>query len=137
MNYKYNNLNGLTLVETVIASFLVLLISLALLGAQLSARHLTRKGRIHMEATSVAQSLLEKEKSRPFANINSWQSNNVVVINNGTPGDSSDDIVGSVQVDVTDNGSTKRVNVTLSWSHIYFGAMRNSSVTLTTLVADI
>jgi len=47
------------------------------------------------------------------------------------------DIVGSVQVNVTNNGTTKEINVTLSWSHIYFGVTRNSSVSLSTLVADI
>ena len=131
------NQKGLTLLETVGSAFLILLISLALLGAQLSARHLTRKGRIHLEATNIAQSLLEQEKSRTFDKINSWQSTNVVVTNNGTPQDSADDIVGSVQVNVTNNGTTKEINVTLSWSHIYFGVTRNSSVSLSTLVADI
>ncbi len=137
MRRKLFDDKGLTLIETVASAFLILLISLGLLGAQLSARHMTRKARIHMEATNVAQSLLEKEKSRAFANINSWQSNNVVVTNNGTPTDTTDDIVGSVQVNVTNNGTSKTINVTLSWSHIYFGSMRNSSVSLSTVVADI
>jgi len=128
---------GFTLVEVLVASFLMLMISLALLGAQVSGRHLARKARIHMEAINIAQSALEVQKALNYDNVQTVPASNVLITDNGTPGDSADDITGAVVVNVTPNGSTKRVDVTVSWNHIYYGATVTSSLDLSTVVSNI
>lgn len=134
---RWRSHQGFTLVEIMCAVALVTLITLALLGAQVAARTSARKAMLHLEATNVVQSALEQQKALPFANIQSLGAQNVVISDNGSQADLTDDVNGILQVNVVDNGNTKVINTTVSWDHIYFGAMQNSNVTLTTIVADI
>ena len=129
---------GLTLVEVTVSSALVLLIVTALLGAQVSSRYLTRKVRVNFEAANVAQSILEQEKSRDYADIQT-RAVTQLVSDNGTPQDPADDINGTVDVNVTTSptGSTKTIAVQVSWNHVYFGIERRSAVNLSTIVSNI
>ena len=139
---KSANNRGFTLVEVFVASILAFLVTLALLGAQVSARHLTHKARLHMEAANTVQRLLEQQKALPYGSIGvvSLPPPTIVLSDNGTAGVLTDDVNGIVTATVDFDDpvlNTKTITISIQWTQHYFGQDRVSNVTLTTIVSNV
>lgn len=128
--------SGLTFVEIVVTIGVFTLISLALLQADLSARYAVRNSRTMLEATNVLQTYMEQQRASAYAGLADVVFPAVTLSDSGTA-DIGDDIVGSVTVDVTDNGdSTKTVFATAAWTERLMGDAVNRSVSLQMLVSE-
>ena len=135
MRLQWNS-RGLTLVEVAIVSVVLLLIVLGLLRADLSARYAMRSARVELEAMNVLQSYLEQEKSQSYVNIQDANFAGVTFSDQGTAA-AADDIVGTVTIDVTDNGDdTKTIQATAAWNQKQAGDTIARGLTLQTLVAE-
>jgi len=131
------NERGFSFIEVLIASALVIVMSAALLSAHIMVRHSMKFARIHLEASEVTKSYLEREKAKTYSNIQTQAYNNVVLSDQGTA-DVTDDVLGTVQVNVTTNAnSTKAVEARADWSHTFLGQSLTQNVSYTTLIADV
>lgn len=126
----------MTLVEVTVAVVLALTISLGLLGAHLSARHAMRVSRHAFEASNVLQSYMEQVRATNYVNLADAAVPDVVLSDGGT--DAADDnVTGTVQVDVSDNGNdTKTVVATLTWQERFWNQKSERSISLATLVSE-
>ena len=138
MKNLLQNKKGITLIEVLVASVLIVVMSGALFSAHLAVRHSTRLARVKLEASHIARSYLEREKAKDYSNLTTQTYNNVVLSDNGTAV-VNDDVLGTVQVTATTNADgTKTVAVTVSWNHRLMGqTLSAQNVSLTTLVADV
>ena len=137
MRLRIGDQRGFTLIEAVIAVALVLLITGALFSADLSARSSMRLARLNLEATDALATFLEQEKAKPYINIGSSTTANVVLSDSGTL-DTSDDLTGVIVITVTENvgENTKTIVATATWTQRYISQTLARTITLQTLVAQ-
>ena len=93
--------NGLTLVECLFSMALAVIILTAAAGVIINSQILSSLARHKVQATYVAQQILEQQRRTPFPSIVSLPSAVVTLDTNGTYNNSADDFVGNRVVTVT------------------------------------
>lgn len=127
---------GLTLAEVCVSVFLLVTITLSLLHTNLSARHLMSTARVQLEATNVLQSYLEQLKSGSYVGMVDASYPGIVISNAGTAA-AGDDLLGTVTIDVTDNGNdTKTILGTAQWTQRRLNQNVTKNISLMTLVSE-
>ena len=67
---KYNNSNaGMTLLEVIVAVSIFSITAIVLLQSFVTSGRINKKSNIYMEATTVAQNIMEEVKSKDFAEV--------------------------------------------------------------------
>jgi prepilin-type N-terminal cleavage/methylation domain-containing protein len=127
---------GLTLVEVMISLLLISFMSLSMLSAQTGSRHSIHMSRVHYEALETLKSVLENFKFQDYDDIDDQDLLGVTISDAGTL-NVADDVLGDVNIAVTDNGdNTKTVSATVTWNYKMRSQDAVFSKTLTTMVAD-
>ncbi len=127
---------GMTLVEVVLAIGLAAMLCAPLLNIYTNNHHSVRLSQNYLQASDIARSFLEIEKGKAYANMASQGIANYTISDHGTV-DVADDLLGSVDLTVTDNGnSTKTLNSVVTWTMKHAGTGQVNSVNFSTLVAD-
>ena len=130
------NRQGLTLVEVAIASLILLVVTFGILRADLTSRFIVHASRVDLEVLSILQSYLEDERSQSYVNVADAAYPAVTFSSRGTA-DASDDITGSVTIDVTDNGDdTKTISATAAWDQHRLNQRIAKTMTLQTMVSE-
>lgn len=98
---------GLSLIETVAVAGLITLVVLFTLGLIPSFKLSNRRANMELHAGNLAQSILEDQRARPFAEI----------VNEVQPTQELDKIDYTPELEVTDfpSGKMKTVRVTVRW----------------------
>ena len=67
---KYNNSNaGMTLLEVIVAVSIFSITAIVLLQSFVTSGRINKKSNTYMEATTVAQNIMEEVKSKDFAEV--------------------------------------------------------------------
>jgi hypothetical protein len=122
--------------EMAIGAALIIVITTALLGADLAARYSMRIARQNLEATTVLATFVEQEKAQAYVNIDDSVTPDVLLSDAGTA-DAADDVTGTITIDVTDNGDdTKTIVGTATWNFRFLNQTMARTIELQTLVAE-
>lgn len=84
-----------TLVEVLIVAFIALFSSLAILGGLYFVNRAQKYARERTHAQQIAASMIEVARQTPFKDLVTNKNQSVLIDDNGTPTDSTDDLVGS------------------------------------------
>jgi type II secretory pathway pseudopilin PulG len=137
MKYLSLNAKGLTLVEIVVACSLCVMIASGILASLLGTRYTTKMACTRMEASNVLQSYLEQERAKSYVNVQTANYPNVTLSFNGTLLDTSDDVLGNIMINVTDNGDdTKTIVSTATWTENMLNQPINRSASLTLMISE-
>ncbi|MFT5206976.1 MAG: type II secretory pathway component PulK [Candidatus Omnitrophota bacterium] len=127
---------GMTMVEVVLAVGLAAMLCAPLLNSYTNNHHSMRLAQNHLQASDIARSFIEIEKGKTYANMTSQTIANFTISDHGTV-DVADDLFGSVDLTVTNNGdSTKTLSSIVTWTMKHAGTGQVNSVNFSTLVAD-
>ena len=119
MKQLFKSSKGFTLVEVLTSILLLLIVWTVSLNSMLNYKHIDSFAKHKIEATYVAQRILEEERRLAFANIVSRNYGAVSVDTRGTFNSAADDFLGTAKVTVTDlDVYRKRVQVEVSWSEL-------------------
>jgi prepilin-type N-terminal cleavage/methylation domain-containing protein len=105
---------GFTMVELLIALALSMVGLLGLLALQMTAVKGNANSRNYAEATALAQEKLEQLQTLPYANLAASAESNI----GANPGSSLTPYTRTVTI-VSDNGTTKVLQVVVSWPDEY------------------
>ena len=131
------NQAGFTLMEVMVTLLLAVTIVASLLWASLGVRHSVRMGMNYSQALMTVRSYVEQVRAMDYDNVDDDTITDVTISDNATVV-ATDDVTGTVTIDVTDNGnSTKTVVVTVDWAGKALNADTNRQVSMTTLVSNL
>lgn len=109
---KHNK--GFTLVETLVAMFLLAILLIGLLAGLITAYDISTKNALRDEAVKIAQEYSEKYRSMKYENINIGSQNYTIMrpIRNST-------VSYAVNINTTSaiGGNMKKINITVSWNY--------------------
>ncbi|MFH0839919.1 MAG: prepilin-type N-terminal cleavage/methylation domain-containing protein [Candidatus Omnitrophota bacterium] len=136
------NKKGLTLVEAVVAIIIFSLVNFSILATFVMLKASNVNMRHYLQAMHRISSKLEGLKAQNYSSVVAIPSAPVVIDNNGTPLDASDDTTGTYSQavnEVQDAGhlnSYKIVSANIVWQEKSYAGTRNISASLVTIITE-
>lgn len=112
---------GLTFVEVLVSSMLIIIFLTGAAGIILNSQLLSGLARHKLQASYAAQQILEQQRRRAFSSIVSQGAAPITLDTKGTYAATADDFTGIVIITVTNiSGSQKKVQVEIDWPERLF-----------------
>ncbi len=137
----FMNKSGLTLVEAIAAIAILIIATVSILATFVMLKASGVNMRHRLQAVNLLSANMENLKSKTYTDITEIYDQPLLIDDNGTPSNVSDDMIGAYSQSVSETEDAAHINkyktitAALAWQEGSYAGVRNVSESLVTIIA--